>query len=55
MMNATAKPREIPQASNPTVQSKPTAELDEKELTKVSGGLCCTGKHISDGKITVRK
>ena len=39
----------------PSRDSRP--ELTEAELSQVSGGnlatMCCTGKHISTGKITV--
>jgi bacteriocin-like protein len=51
-MSKTAKPREISQPSKSVEQKKSGAELDEKELDKISGGKsCATGQHIKTGQI----
>jgi hypothetical protein len=40
--------------SKSTTQKKSEAELDEKQLDRVSGGKPCVGgQHIKDGKLTV--
>jgi bacteriocin-like protein len=50
-MTKTIKPRETRSSAKPTEQKKSEVELDDKELEKVSGGTCASGKHIKDGVI----
>jgi bacteriocin-like protein len=53
VMTKTMKPRDKG-LSKSTAQKKSAAELDEKQLDKVSGGKPCVGgQHIKDGKLTV--
>jgi hypothetical protein len=56
-MTKTAKPRETRQPGKSIEQKQPSAELNEQELEKVSGGniskACATGQHIKTGTITV--
>jgi bacteriocin-like protein len=53
VMTKTMKPRDKG-LSTSTAQKKSAAELDEKQLDKVSGGKPCVGgQHIKDGKLTV--
>jgi bacteriocin-like protein len=51
-MSKTMKPREVHKPSKAIEAKKSGAELDEKELEKVSGGKpCVTGQHIKTGII----
>jgi len=52
-MTKTAKPRDKG-ISKSTPPKKSEAELDEKQLDKISGGKPCVGgQHIKDGHLTV--
>jgi hypothetical protein len=47
MAQKTTRDPEHPQTKT-TERQKPQAELDERELDKVSGGTCASGRHLPE-------